>query len=72
MTDEQLKKFQRCIMVFANAVGALAEIEMMIAENNERSRNDYAQAYGEDEFYDVVRDRRLLSINIKDDLDYDE
>ena len=71
MTDEQINKLQRCVQVFANAIGALAEIEMIKAANEERRRHDYADAYGEDEFYDVVKDRRLLAINIEDDLEVD-
>ena len=71
MNEEQLNKLQRCIYVFANAIGALAEIEMMKAANEERRRHDYTDAYGEKEFWDLINDRRLLAINIEDDLDLD-
>ena len=63
MTDEQLNKFQRCIKVFANSVAALSEIEMMKVANEERRRNDYADAYDEAAF---------ASITLKYSLDVDD
>lgn len=59
MNDEQIDRLQRSVKVFANAIGALAEIEMMKVTNWEREMQGFANAYGESDFYNVVLERRL-------------
>lgn len=59
MNSQDIRDFQNAVYAFANAIGALAIINGMKAENELRFLNNESPAYGYDEFYGFMEERGL-------------
>ncbi|MEM1225875.1 MAG: hypothetical protein AAGJ40_09260 [Planctomycetota bacterium] len=52
--EEPMNGEQKAAYVNAMAIAAQIEMQSMIARNNQRASEGHAQAYGEDEFYELI------------------
>ena len=64
MNYQDVQTMKNVAYVFAQSVGALVELQGMIAENQHREMQGKSQAYGEEEFHKLEKDWQLGHNNV--------